>query len=124
MPNPKPLQRKLGKLRRLERERSRREKGSKNREKARRKVAIAHSKVARARRDFQRKEALTLVRENQVIHVEDLNGAGMVRNCRLARAIYDAGWAQFIRIVGESATATVALTITCRVGRLPARHAD
>ena len=101
VPNPKPLQRKLGKLRRLERTRSRRQKGSKNREKARRRVAIAHSKVARARRDFQHKEALALVRENQVIHVEDLNIAGMVRNRRLARAICDASWAQFIRLIGE-----------------------
>lgn len=101
IPNPKPLQRKLGKLRRLERTRCRRQKGSKNREKARRKVAIAHSKVARIRRDFQHKEALRLVRENQVIHVEDLNIAGMVRNRRLARAICDAGWAQFIRIIDE-----------------------
>src|SRR5258708_7379995 len=47
VPNPKPLRRRLGKLRHLERERSRRQKGSKNREKARRKVAIAHSKIAR-----------------------------------------------------------------------------
>jgi len=55
---------------------SRRRKGSKNRDKARRKVAIQHGKVARSRRDHHHKEALTLVRENQVIYVEDLNIAG------------------------------------------------
>ena len=44
-----------------------------------------------------------MVRENQVIHVEDLNIVGMVRNRRLARAISDAGWGQFVRIVGEKA---------------------
>jgi putative transposase len=101
--NPKHLQRKLRKLRRLEREKSRRQKGANNRDKTRHKVAITHGKVARARRDYHHKEALALVRENQVIHVEDLNIAGMVTNRRLARAIGDAGWAQFIRIIGEKA---------------------
>jgi putative transposase len=62
-----------------------------------------HSAVARARRDYHHKQALTLVRENQVIHVEDLNIVGMVANRRLARAISDAGWGQFVRIVGEKA---------------------
>ena len=99
--NPKHLHSKSRKLARLEREKSRRQKGSRNRNKTRRKVAIQHAKVARARRDYHHKQALALVRENQVIHVEDLNTAGMVRNKRLARAISDAGWAQFVRIIGE-----------------------
>lgn len=99
--NPKHLGRKLRKLRRLEREKSRRQGGSNNREKTRRKVARVHGAVARARRDYHHKQALTLVRENQVIHVEDLNVAGMLRNRRLARAISDAGWGQFVRIIDE-----------------------
>jgi putative transposase len=97
------LQRKLRKLRRLEREKSRWQKGSKNRDKTRQKVAIAHNEVARARRDYHHKQACALVHENQVIHVEDLNIVGMVKNRRLARAISDAGWAQFVRIVAEKA---------------------
>jgi putative transposase len=101
--NPKHLGRKLRKLRRLEREKSRRQKGSINRDKTRHKVAIAHGKVARARRDYHHKQALALVRETQVIHVEDLNIVGMVKNRRLARAISDAGWGQFVRIIGEKA---------------------
>jgi putative transposase len=101
--NPRHLQRKSRKLARLQREQCRRQKGSKNRDKARCKVAVAHGKIARARRDYHHKQALALVRENQVIHVEDLNIAGMVKNKRLARAISDAGWAQFMRIVGEKA---------------------
>ena len=101
--NPKHLGRKLRKLRRLERERSRRQKGSNNRDKTRRKVALAHNEVARARRDYHHKQALALVRENQVIHVEDLNIAGMVRNHRLAQAISDAAWGQFVRIIAEKA---------------------
>jgi putative transposase len=101
--NPKRLGRKQRKLRRLEREKSGRQKGSFNRDKTRRKVAIAHAQVARARRDYYHKQALALVRENQVIHVEDLNIVGMVKNRRLARAISDAGWGQFVRIIGEKA---------------------
>ena len=101
--NPKHLARKLRRLRRLEREKSRRKKGSNNREKTRRNVAIAHNKVARSRRDYHHKQALALVRENQVIHVEDLNIVGMMANRRLARAISDAGWGQFVQIIGEKA---------------------
>ncbi len=101
--NPKHLIRKLRKLRRLEREKSRRQKGSNNRGKTRRKVAIQHSAIARARRDYHHKQALALVRDNQVIHLENLNIAAMVRNRQLARAISDAGWGQFIRIITEKA---------------------
>ena len=89
VPNPRHLERTLRKLRRLERQKSRRQKGSKNRDKTRRKIAIQHGAVARARRDYHHKQALALVRENQVIHVEDLNIVGLVRNRRLARVIYD-----------------------------------
>jgi putative transposase len=101
--NLKHFSRKLRRMRRLEREKSRRQKGSANRDKSRRKVAVAHGKVARARRDYHHKQALTLVRENQVIHVEDLNIVGMLANRRLARAISDAGWGQFVRIIAEKA---------------------
>jgi putative transposase len=101
--NAKHLGRKLRKLRRLEREKSRRQKGSLNRDKTRPKVAIAHGEVARARRDYHHKQALALVRDNQVIHVEDLNIVGMVKNRRLAQAISDAGWGQFVRIIAEKA---------------------
>ena len=100
--NPKYLGRKLRKLARLEREKSRRQKGSNNRAKTRRKVAIAHNEVARARRDYHHKQALALVRENQVIHVEHLNITGMVNNlagtCDSRRGV-----GQFVRIVGEKA---------------------
>lgn len=101
--NPRHLRRKQRKLARLEREKSRRVKGSANREKSRRKVAVQHVKVARARRDYHHKQALGLVRENQVIHVENLNITGMVASRRLARAIHDAGWAQFLRLIEEKA---------------------
>jgi putative transposase len=101
--NPKYLARKLRKLWRLEREKSRRQKGSLNGDKTRRKVAIVHGKVTRARLDYHHKQASTLVRDSQVIHLEDLNIMGMVQNRRLARAISDVGWGQLVRIIGEKA---------------------
>lgn len=64
---------------------------------------MQHGKVARARRDYHHKQAFSLVRENQAVHIEDLNVAGMARNRRLARAIADAGWAQFVRLIEEKA---------------------
>jgi putative transposase len=101
--NPKYLVGKLRRLARLEREKARRVKGSSNRAKARRKVAVQHGKVARARRDYHHKQALALVRENQALYVEDLNIVGMVRSRRLARAIHDAGWGQFVQLLREKA---------------------
>lgn len=103
--NPKHLASKLRKLRRLEREKARRAKGSTNRAKTRRKVAVQHGKVTRARRDYHHKQALTLVRENQAAYVEDLNVAGMVRNRRLARSISDAGFGQVRAAVGRKSRA-------------------
>lgn len=64
---------------------------------------VQHGKVARARRDYHHRQARMLVRENQAVHVEDLNIAGTVHNRRLARAIHDAGWAQFVRLIEEKA---------------------
>lgn len=62
--NPKQWGRKQRKLLRLERQKCRRQKGSANRGKTRRKVAIAHNEVARARRDYHHQQALAMVREN------------------------------------------------------------
>jgi putative transposase len=54
-----------------------------------------HARVTDARRDFLHKVSTRLVRENDVISVEDLNVRGMIRNRRLARAISCSGWAEF-----------------------------
>jgi putative transposase len=101
--NPKYLAGKLRKLSRLERTKARRVKGSNNRAKIRRRIAVQHGKVARTRRDYHHKQALMLVRENQALYLEDLNVAGMVRNRRLARVIHGAGWRQFVRLLSEKA---------------------
>ncbi len=71
--------------------------GSKNRNKARIRVAKRHQKISDIRRDFLHKLSTQLVRENQAITVEDLNVAGMLGNHTLAGAIGDSGWGEFVR---------------------------
>ena len=84
--------REMRRKRRLSRALARKQKGSRNRYKTRIKLARLHAKVADRRRDQMHKLSTRLVRENQVIVVEDLNVSGMVRNHCLARVISDAAW--------------------------------
>ncbi len=68
-------------------------KGSRNREKARRKVARLHARIDDRRRDYQHKLSTRIVYENQVVCVESLAVKNMVKNRKLAKAISDVGWA-------------------------------
>ena len=95
--NQRHLDRKARNLARYQRRLAHRRKGSANRAKAAAKVARAHRKVRSARRDFLHRASTRLVRENDIIVIEDLNVSGMVRNRRLARAISDCGWGEFRR---------------------------
>ncbi|MFC9357283.1 RNA-guided endonuclease InsQ/TnpB family protein [Rhodococcus sp. NPDC057014] len=74
---------------------AKKEKGSRNRAKARLKVAKIHGRIADRRRDYLHKLSTRLVRENQVIAVEDLSVRNMVKNRSLSRAISDASWSEF-----------------------------
>jgi putative transposase len=65
--------------------------GSKNRDKARRKVARIHARIADRRRDFLHQLSTRMIRENQTICVERLRVKAMVRHPTLAQAIQDVG---------------------------------
>ncbi|MEV8633155.1 RNA-guided endonuclease TnpB family protein [Streptosporangium sp. NPDC051023] len=87
------------KLARAQRALARKAKGSANRAKARLKVARVHVRIADRRQDHLHKLTTRLVRENQVIAVEDLAVRNMVKNRGLARAISDASWRELRRML-------------------------
>ncbi|MFF4478861.1 RNA-guided endonuclease InsQ/TnpB family protein [Streptomyces sp. NPDC001520] len=90
--NPRHERRDRKRLAKAQRELSRKAKGSANREKARRRVAKVHARIADRRRDVLHKLTTRLVRENQTVVIEDLTVRNLLKNGRLARAISDAAW--------------------------------
>jgi putative transposase len=95
---PKFLRRAGKKLTRAQRDLSRKQEGSANRDKARVKVARAHAHVKGARRDFHHKLSTKVIRENQAVYVEDLPVRGLART-RLAKSVHDAGWSAFVNML-------------------------
>ena len=100
----KSLQKSIKKLRRRQKSLSRKIKGSANRTKAKKTVALVCEKVRNQRLDAIHKMTTALVNENQVICAETLSVKNMMKNKRLARSISDAGWGMFLQYVEYKST--------------------
>src|SRR6516225_8881320 len=96
-PNPRHLRTSLKKLTRLQRTVSRRQKGSRNRRKAVRRLATLHRRIAHQRANTLHQFTSRLAKTKSVVVIEDLNVAGMLKNHHLAQAIGDVGWGEFRR---------------------------
>lgn len=81
----------------LSKQLNRKQKGSKNKNKARIKLAKLHEKITNRRNNYLHQISSMLVNENQIICIEDLNVKGMMSNHHLAKAIQDLGLHEFRR---------------------------
>lgn len=93
--NPRWYQIEQAKLRVLQRTVSRREKGSRRRQKAVKAVQRQHEQIVNQRRDYLRKLVYHLIERYDVIAIEDLEIATMLGNRYLSKSILDAGWGYF-----------------------------
>jgi putative transposase len=95
--NPRALKHAQKTLRRLEKQKSRRKKGSKNRKKTVVKLAKQHARVANIRKDASHKLTSYLCKNHALVVIEDLHVAGMVKNHCLAQAVSDSNFGEIRR---------------------------
>lgn len=93
--NPKHLAKYEDKLAKLQRKLAKKEEGSNNWLKVKKKIQTLHKKIADVRKDFLHKLSTQLTKENQLIAIEDLNIKGMLKNSKLAKHISDVSWSKF-----------------------------
>ena len=101
--NPRFYEKTLKRVKGLHKNLSRKQKDSKNREKARIKLAKAYEKLNNQRRDFLHKLSRYYVNNYDLIKVEGLNIRNMVRNHRLSQKILDASWGEFMQMLSYKA---------------------
>lgn len=94
---PKPYNNLLNRIKRLSRNLNRKSIGSKNREKAKRKLAKLHAKIKNIRQDCLHKITNKLSKNYKIIVIEDLNVKDMIKNPYLSRSIIDMGFFEFKR---------------------------
>ena len=97
--NPKFFNKTLKQIKRLNKQLSKKQKGSKNKEKTRIKLAKKHLKITNQRDYFLHNLSSKLINENQIICLESLNIKGLLEEKKLARHIQDASWGKFISML-------------------------